>query len=209
MTIRQSRPLGLTRRLLIILAVLVVAAGAVVWWLSSRPTSAPKPLKPGWLQYQSTHSSVGFQYPANWKLTIDPIPRVDKMTLESVTLTPGDSFSLHFQLGKTFHGTIVNNASCVAPPKVSVYSQLPDNLNIGYAVYGDSVDSTWIYSAGKPPSGYGYATGQCRVRGDDFVALPHDLYATFSTFGGSASVAGYFSNPDTQTALAIFKTFSR
>lgn len=208
MKLRQSGFIPLFELVLIGIAVAVMVVAGTVWW---RAANVQVSVQKGWATYRSTHSSMQFQYPASWKLTVNAIDSVqDPLSLESATLTGDHGFTLNMHLSKTDHNVVVHTASCVLPPKVNVLTQLQNNLEASYSSYSGNALDLWLASIGTPPAGYGYATGQCRPRGNDFAPLPNDLYATLiGSYNPDTSVpvADFLARADTKTAVAIFKTF--
>ncbi|HSX31139.1 MAG TPA: hypothetical protein VLE99_04440 [Candidatus Saccharimonadales bacterium] len=199
---------------LVIVVVGLLGFGGWYMWHTSSPSQAV--VKPGWRLYKSTHSTASFQYPANWKLTKNPVSTRDKLTLENATLLGPNNFTITYDLSKTYHGVVVHNASCVAPPKVTTVAPLGKQLAISYDGYNGVPNGIWLATTGKPPASYGYATGQCMVKGVDYVAMPNDQYISLAgSFAegqdgelGRLKAADFLNRPEVQTAVSIFKSFN-
>jgi hypothetical protein len=82
----------------VILVVAAVAAGVFVWFGS-------KPIKPpaGWLTYKSSHSSLQFSYPADWKLASRSQSGLGQYGLERVELYGLSGFEMAFDLETRHH----------------------------------------------------------------------------------------------------------
>jgi hypothetical protein len=166
--------------------------------------------KAGWSIYKSAHSSAEFRYPAGWKLSMNQIDSSNTYTLESLLISGTNSFTILFSLNKTNHNPVVYNAACTVPPKVSVLT-LSNKRAISYASYNGLVNDVWLGSTGNTPKGYGYATGQCRNRGVDYIALPNDEFILFDgsyVANNKFSSADFLKQPEVKTALAIFESLS-
>jgi len=216
----------------LLILVIVVIVGFVGWYVvraynrnkeqqvSTQPTNTKDkqiPAEDGWLIYSSTHSTVEFQYPKNWNATTIPISSNDVDTLESVSITGTNNFVVQYSLKKTNHNTIIHNASCVLPPKVTVLSKLENNLAISYSSYSGDFSDIWLGSTGDTISGYGFATGQCRVRGVDYISLPNDEYVEIDgSYVGSKDglrssfkTSDFLNQPEVKTTIDVLKSFRK
>lgn len=219
---RNERGFSVVELLLVLVVVMILGGAGWIVYKRQSPTTQPTAHttqispKTGWLMYKSTHSSVEFQYPASWKLEKRPIQSVDKYTLESLSMTGTNGFTISYNLNKTNHDPIIYNAACISPPTVTVVSHLSNKLAISYSSHNDVAYDLWLGSVGSTIKGYGYATGQCRVRGIDYVSLPNDEYVSLdgaylsSSSGQNNGVktADFLNKPEIKDAIDVFKSLS-
>ena len=221
---RNNNEEGFSGVELLIVLVTVMLLGMTGWLVyrhhssSSSSTTHHGQISPkaGWFIYRSIHSSVEFQYPAAWKLAKNLVQSDDKYTLEDLSITGTNGFTLNFSLNKTNHNPVIYNADCVAPPKITVLDSLNNKLVISYSTYNDIVNGLWLGSLGNTVKGYGYATGQCRERGVDYVSLPNDEYATLDGSYVSSNYSQYrnlktsdfLNKPEVKNAIDVLRSFS-
>lgn len=184
----------------------VLTASVMVWRRhqnSVAHTSTPSG-QSGWQLYKSAHSTVSFSYPSSWKLAQGT---VSGYTLEHVELQGPHHFQMSYQL-ETDHldtGRSCARAAFGAAIALKGWQIIPtlntnDNTQVLSVSLVDSADAT---KSGCPLSMY-------------HNAVSDTMGFTFS--GGYTATDGqyaarlastYFSQPEVQTAKAIFATLKK